>query len=68
MNARYSTLISAYIVLTGGVFAIGAAFGFYGLLVAGTLLLVIAFQLFNQLRDYPKEIPRDRGKETPESW
>ena len=68
MNARYSTIICAYIVLTGGVFAIGAAFGFYGLLVAGTLLLVIAFQLFNQLRDYPKEIPGDRARETPESW
>ena len=68
MNARFSTLICAYVVLTGGIFAIGAAFGFYGLLVAGAVLLVIAFQLFNQLRDYPKEEPRDKSKETPESW
>ena len=68
MNARFTTLICAYVVLTGGIFALGAAFAPAGLIIAGAVLLVIAFQLFNQLRDYPKEEPRDRGKETPESW
>ncbi len=68
MNARFTTLICAYVVLTGGIFALGAAFGSYGLIVAGAVLIVIAYQLFNQLRDYPKEVPRDRSKETPESW
>ena len=68
MNARFSTLICAYGVLTGGIFALGAAFGFYGLLIAGAMLMVIAYQLFNQLRDYPKVEPRDRSNETPESW
>ncbi len=73
MNAYFATRICAYIVFTGGVLALGFAFGQLGLLIAGAILLLFALMRFQECAEYPKkEVPqveiRDRSKESPESW
>ena len=54
MNRRQSTRICGYIILTGGMLALGAAFGQIGLIISGVIMLIISWTLFNESSNYPK--------------
>ena len=47
MNASSISRISGYIILTGGLLALGMAFGMIGLLLAGAVMILIAWSLFH---------------------
>ena len=56
------------IFLTGAVLALGIAFGQIGLLIAGVILLGLWGVQCHLINKTPPLPPRDRSKETPESW